>query len=61
MTGLREGPHGGPGLVQEVHALRQREGPDPSMGPVLPRLQTDLQAATTGERITPTYSHSAVS
>lgn len=48
-SGVRQGPDGGSGLVPEVHALRQREGPDPGLGPVLPRLQEDLKAATSGE------------
>lgn len=48
-TGLRQGLDGGSGLVQEVHALWKRKRPDPGLGPLLPRVQTHLQTAATGE------------
>lgn len=48
-AGLRPGPDGGSGLVQEVHALWKRQRPDAGLGPVLPRVQTHLQTAATGE------------
>lgn len=35
--------------MQEVHALRERKGSDAGLGPLLPRVQTHLQTAATGE------------
>lgn len=48
-TGLWQGLDGGSGLVQEVHAVWKCEGPDAGLGPLLPRVQTHLQTAATGE------------
>lgn len=56
-AGLRPGPDGGSGLVQEVHALRQREGPDAGLGPVLPRVPAHLQAAAAGGRSQQRHPH----
>lgn len=43
--------------MQEVHALRKREGPDAGLGPVLPRVPTHLQAAAAGGRILQRQPH----
>lgn len=48
VSGLWPRPDGGAGLVQKVHAIRKREGPDAGLGPVLPRVPQDLQTAATG-------------
>lgn len=56
-AGLRPGPDGGSGLVQEVHALWEREGPDAGLGPVLPRVPTHLQAAAAGGQILQKQPH----
>lgn len=46
--GLWQRFDGGPGLVQEVHALWECERLDAGLGPLLPRVQTHLQAAASG-------------
>jgi hypothetical protein len=35
-------------VVQEVHEIRECQGPHPSLGPLLSCVQTDLQAAAPG-------------
>ena len=44
-SGLRQRPDGGPEVVQEIQSVQQHPGPQPGLGPLLPRLQEDLQAA----------------
>lgn len=36
-------------MVPKVHEIGQRQGPHPSLGPLLSRVQADLQAATPGK------------
>lgn len=35
-------------MVPEVHEIRECQGPHSSLGPLLPRVQTDLEAAAPG-------------
>lgn len=37
-------------MVQEVHEIRKRQGPNPGLGPLLPRVQAYLKAAASGEQ-----------
>lgn len=41
---------GSTGVVQEIPEIRECEGPDAGLGPVLSRLPQDLQAAATGSK-----------
>ena len=48
--GLRARLDGSPGVVQEIPEIRECEGPDAGLGPVLSRLPQDLQTAATGSK-----------
>jgi len=47
-TVVRQRSGRGPGVVPQVPGVAKREGPDAGVGPVLPRLPADHQAAASG-------------
>jgi len=55
-AGVRSGPDGGAGVVQEVPAVRQCQGPDSGLGPVLSCVQTHIQTTASGKRKTWHYN-----
>ena len=49
-SGLRSRPARGAGMVSQVHTVRQRQRPQPSLGSLLSRVQTHFEATPTGLR-----------